>query len=422
MKKKLNAVSLSGLMIGPVLGSGIVVLPTMAYQALGSYAIYAWILVMLLGVGFAYVFTRMGMMATNNEGVSQMIGEAMGERYRELSANYLVAAVCFGPVAVVETAAEYIRNMLPAGALPSFVIPFMFLTAYVLTLMAGVRLMGGVTLVLSSLTAVILLAGGIGSLAAGGLSALPTGLPDLKVLGSTLLILFWAIIGWEVIGNYVEDVQNPKRTLMRAMSFSVAAVMAVYFVVTYALQSSPLVRTGTDESLNTIIAPLFGSLAPYLLGAVALALCLCTVLMVLGAVTRQMATRAEDGRLPSFLKQKKGTRAPASAILTLAAVHCGLVVLLETKAVTLNFVVGIANTFFIGNALLGLFGAFKSMKGIGMKSLTVVLAVCLASLLYFSPAAGWVLFALVTAGTVGVSLRRHGKRTAVKQEQSMQKA
>ena len=401
MKKKLNAVSLSGLMVGPVLGSGIVVLPTMAYEALGNYAIYAWILVMLLGLGFAYVFTRMSMMASSNEGVSLMIGEALGARFRELSANLLIAAVCFGPVAVIKTATGYIQGMLPAGTLHPLLNGFLFMAVEVLVLLSGIRIMGSVTLILSSLTAFILTLGGIYSLITGGVSALPAGLPDMKTLGSTLLILFWAIIGWEVIGNYVEDVKNPRRTLLRAMKASVIVVMLVYFVVTYALQSSPRVLNGTDISLNAIMAPLFGGIAPFLLGAVALALCYCTILMVLGAVTRQMAARAENGRLPAIFMQKPDGRSPVKAILSLAMVHCVLIVLIETNIVSLTFAVGIANTFFIGNALLGLLGAFKSMKGAFLRTVIVVLMVCLASLLLFSPAAGWIMLLSVTALTLG---------------------
>jgi APA family basic amino acid/polyamine antiporter len=416
MKKKLNAFFLSGLMVGPVLGSGIVVLPSMAYEALGNHAIYAWIMVMLLGLGFAYVFTRMSMMAATNEGVSLMIGEALGTKYRELSANFLIAAICFGPVAVIQTAAGYVQGMLPTGSLHPLVIAFLFMAVEVLVLLSGIRVMGSVTLVLSSLTAFILTLGGTYSLITNGVSVLPAGLPDMKTLGSTLLILFWAIIGWEVVGNYVEDVKNPKRTLMRAMKGSVTVVMLVYFVVTYALQSSPHITGGAAVSLNAIMAPLFGGVAPFLLGAVALALCYCTILMVMGAVTRQMAARAENGRLPAFFSQKPGGRSPVKAILSLTLVHCVMILLIETNIVSLTFVVGIANTFFISNALLGLMGAFKSMKGASLRTVIVALMACLASLLLFSPAAGWIMLLSVTAVTLGRVTFLAGRKAAAEEK------
>ena len=412
MKKKLTALSLSGLMVGPVLGSGIVVLPTMAYNALGQYAIYAWMIMMLLGAGFAYVFTRMSMLATTNEGVSQMIGKALGDKFQELSANYLTAAVCFGPIAVAMTASDYVHDMLPTGVLPYAFIPFLFIFINVLVLLSGIRVMGSVSLILSSFTAVILTAGSLYSLLVNGLSVLPFGLPNLYTLGSTLLILFWAIIGWEVIGNYVEDVENPKRTLPKAMKVSVLAVIIVYFAVTYALQSSPQAALDQNVGLTAIMLPLFHDAAPYLLGAVALALCYCTILMVMGAVTRQMAARAADKRMPVFLRQKPKSRAPSAAILCLTAIHCIVIGALEAGLVTLNDVVGIANTFFIGNALLGLVGAFACMYHKWLRFLIVLLALGLGMLLFFSPAAGLLLFIGVTIGTISITSRRKAKLSA----------
>jgi APA family basic amino acid/polyamine antiporter len=211
----------------------------------------------------------------------------------------------------------------------------------------------------------------------------------------------------------VEDVKNPKRTLMRAMKGSVTVVMLVYFVVTYALQSSPYIKGGAAVSLNAVMAPLFGPIAPFLLGAVALALCYCTILMVLGAVTRQMAARAENGRLPAFFSQKPGGRAPVKAVLSLTLAHCVLIALIETNIVSLTFVVGIANTFFIGNALLGLLGAFKSMKGAFLRTAIVILMVCLAALLLFSPAVGWIMLLSVTAATLGRNTVLAGRKAEV---------
>ncbi len=412
MKKKLNALSLSGLMVGPVLGSGIVVLPAMAYEALGDHALYAWIMVLLLGTGFAYVFTRMSMMSATNEGVSLMIGEALGERYRELSANCLTIAVCFGPVAVIQTAAGYMQSMLPNGALAPLPAALLFMAANVLVLLCGIRVMGSVMLVLSSLTAVVLTLGGAWSLISQGAAALPPGLPDVNTLGSTLLILFWAIIGWEVVGNYVEDVSNPKRTLMRAMKASAAAVALVYLVVTYALQSSPYAKGGGPASLQIIMFPLFGASAPYLLGAVALALCCLTILMVMGAVARQMAARAQKGRLPAVFSQKPGSRAPAKAILMLTAVHLAVILLIQGRLLSLKDAVGLANTFFISNALLGLAGAYRCMKGAWLKGIIVILALCLASLLIFSPAAGLILLVLAVLGTIGAEKLAKARKPA----------
>ena len=56
MSKKLNALMVSGLTIGPVLGSGIIFLPPLAFKEIGENAIIAWIIVMALGALFACIY------------------------------------------------------------------------------------------------------------------------------------------------------------------------------------------------------------------------------------------------------------------------------------------------------------------------------------------------------------------------------
>jgi APA family basic amino acid/polyamine antiporter len=41
MRRQLNTWTLAGLMVGPILGSGIILLPPLAYARLGTQAIWA---------------------------------------------------------------------------------------------------------------------------------------------------------------------------------------------------------------------------------------------------------------------------------------------------------------------------------------------------------------------------------------------
>lgn len=85
MNKKLNTITISGLMIGPILGSGIVLLPPIAIHMLGDKAIIAWIITMIMGAIFAYIFTKMSILTSSNEGVNLIVGEKLGGNFRELS-------------------------------------------------------------------------------------------------------------------------------------------------------------------------------------------------------------------------------------------------------------------------------------------------------------------------------------------------
>ncbi|OPJ60531.1 APC family permease [Clostridium chromiireducens] len=398
MNKKLNTITISGLMIGPILGSGIVLLPPIAIKMLGDKAIIAWIIIMLMGIIFAYIFTKMSILTSSNEGVNVVVGEKLGQNFCELSSNYLTAAVCFGPVAVLYTASGFICNMIPGGNNYQIFVILILLLLNVLVLLMGITAMGRVTLVLSSLTGLILVIGSIFNLSEQDSISFPNAFPQITTLGSTLLLLFWAIIGWEVIGSYVEEVINPERTLMLAMKISLSAVIFIYLLTTFALQNSTsyMVTKETDINVSLILIPLFGNLSYIIMGIIAAGLCYSTLIMILGAVTRQMASRAEKGTLPAFLRKKEEERSPKRALILLTTFHCLVIVLIHYNYVTLEWTVGIANTFFICNALLGLIASLKCVNGILLKVLITLLIIVLAILLTFSPLAGWLLLLLVS--------------------------
>ena len=54
MDKKIGWIKFSGLIIGPILGSGIILLPTMVYEKAGFWSLPAWVLISVLGLFFAF--------------------------------------------------------------------------------------------------------------------------------------------------------------------------------------------------------------------------------------------------------------------------------------------------------------------------------------------------------------------------------
>lgn len=224
---------------------------------------------MLMGIIFAYIFTKMSILTLSNEGVNVVIGEKLGQNFRELSSNYLTAAVCFGPVAVLYTASGFICNMFQGANNYRTLVIFILLFLNIAVLLMGITAMGKVTLVLSSLTGLILIIGSVFNLLKQDNVTFPSGMPPITTLGSTLLLLFWAIIGWEVIGSYVEEVMNPEKTLMRAMKISLSAVIFIYLLTTFALQNSlgnQIITKETDINVSLILIPLFGNLILYCYG------------------------------------------------------------------------------------------------------------------------------------------------------------
>ncbi len=397
MSRKLNAVTLSGLMIGPILGSGILFLPPLAYEKLGEYAMLAWILIMAVGVLFAYVFSRMNAMAPDNRGVSAMIGTMLSRRLGVLAANYVTVALCFGPVAVAITASEIIGAIVPISGGLQIALAGGVLLLCTLIVIADVSFIGKLTLTLSSLTACLLLVGSVAVLVRNPAIALPdTGL-DVRRLGSTLLLLFWAIFGWEVLGNYTEDVIDPKNTTMRAMKISLTAIITIYLLTTLAVQQS------RAASIAGMLSSVFGAYTDVVFGCIAVGLCICTIVMFCGAVIRQTAARLRAARIPAILQTKK-----AAAFALLAA---NLIVLISygLRWVSFDLIVKSTNVLFIGNAFLGLLCGLKLLKSFSMRLSIGILLLMMLAIFLFLPAYALVIFAAVTVLSL-VSVRTPGRR------------
>lgn len=385
MKKKLNVFTVSGLMTGPILGSGIIFLPSLAYDMLGEHAIFAWVIIMALNILFAYVFAKMTIIASDNRGISTIVGDMFGSRFGTLAANYLTVAVFFGPVAVALTASEFIQPAVSSVChVSSWVTAGGILLVCALIVISGVSFMGKFMLVLSSITACLLLAGSGATLFGLPVTSIPHSLPAPGALGQTLLLIFWAIVGWEILGNYVEDVENPERTMMRAMQISLSAIIMVYLLTAFAFQNSP------SHSMPDLLIPIAGRFSGAVFSWLAAGLCICTVSTFTGAVVRQTTARFEKTRLPKIFHHKWLTA------LMLLAVNCIVLFLHVTGKLSFQSIVGIANTMFIGNAVLGLASGFKLIDHIMIRIGIIILLLILFIIFLFSSGYAMALFLLIT--------------------------
>jgi APA family basic amino acid/polyamine antiporter len=111
--KKLNTFTLSGLIIGPILGSGLILLPPLLYNMVGNFSLIVWAIILSLGFVFALIFGKLAILYPGDGGVSLATKEAMGKKYQLLTSFYLICAVFFGPVAVLIIAAQFIQPYFP---------------------------------------------------------------------------------------------------------------------------------------------------------------------------------------------------------------------------------------------------------------------------------------------------------------------
>lgn len=389
---KLGPVLLTGFIIGPILGSGIIILPPLALDLLGLWALPAWAAISLIGALFAVVFGSLSILFPGDSGVSQCVAQAFGSRAKTLTSLFLIGAVCFGPVAVALTAARYLglghvmADEVAAAGLVGLI--------WVL-LLRRITSLGRVAFVLSTAAALLLVTGGVGCLLGSAGVPLPTETIAPTQFGYGLLVLFWTVVGWEIIGNYSAEIRDPARTIPRSVALSVTVIAGVTLIVAAAMQSVG------GQSMNAILEPVYGRASVFLLSVLAVTLCLVTELAFTGAVARLVAALAGDEVLPAWLGRRNMVGAPAAAASALTAVHLAVLALVAIGGFGLEKLVAMADGFFLANAITVLLAGVRLLGSWIMRVLAALLAAVLGVILAMSAWPVLVVLSVMTAWIMG---------------------
>jgi len=368
MKKRLGPVLLSGLMIGPILGSGIIILPPLVYSTAGNWAFPAWCLIIFFGFFFARTFAELTILCPGDGGVSLATEHAFGKKIKLLTSYYLIGAVLFGPAAVTLTAAKYLTIAnLPT---PLVAFPIMLLSSFLL--LKEARFVGKASLVLTSIAALALFISGSLTFMAD-FSPIAFTLPNfsLKTFSYGMLLLFWTLVGWEVVGNYSGEVENPQKTISQAVNVSFTIVAIISLVVAGATQ---LVTTVGDPSgITPLFHPLFGEWSGAIMAFLTLSLCTTTYLLFVGGVARLIASLSSENLLPPVFAKKSITGAPIIAILFLSTIYTLVFLAVALELLDVAGIVAFADGFFLVNAIIGLLAGVKLIKSFISRTINILL-------------------------------------------------
>jgi len=378
--KRLGTFALAGFIIGPILGSGIILLPPLLYNSIGSYSLFVFALMLCLGFIFALIFGRLANLYKGEAGVSLATKEALGKKYQLLTSFYLICAVLFGPVAVLLIAAKFIQDLFPSYSLIELSILIYSIT-YALLLLR-IDFLGKLMLFVSSFISILFLVSSIYILFTSSNFEFNFPLISVQNIGHSFLIVFWAIVGWEVIGNYSKHVKDDK-SLSHAVMLSAIIVSLVYLLVILAICFGEFDLKETEEfSLLWLIEPLFYEYSSLLLSSTSLILCIGTLILFVGGVARLICS------LKVFVYSSVQTKTgiPLGALNLLTLFYACTLFLVYLNYLTLNLLVAFADGFFIANALIGLFTAMVLFEKGFLKYMSVLLLLVFTGILFFSNA------------------------------------
>ncbi len=317
---KLNAFDVTSLVVGSIIGADVYVATALGAKLIGPASLLVWVLAgtmaMVIALSFSYcvmILPKVGgpyayVKAVANPFAGFIVGWGL------LLAEWFSLAVF--PVAFT----QYFVSLVPGvDALGRALLKAVFIAIVLSTNVVGVKAAGrvndGLTLAkLSPLVLIIL--GGLAFLGlrpgqfAANLTPFVTG--DLSGFGRALVLIFWAYAGFELSTLPTDEVNQPRKTIPRAILVGMLIVIGFYFLTNFVVIGSVGESTLAGSSSPLIDAAQSMFAAPAILAdVVVLVVGVGALLSITGAdesgtvgTSRLAYAMSIDGLLPRAFSRK----------------------------------------------------------------------------------------------------------------------
>jgi basic amino acid/polyamine antiporter, APA family len=315
--------------LGVTIGAGIYVLIGAVAARSGMHAPLAFVIAALLMGTSAASFAELGSRMPVCAGEAAYARAAFASEWISLVVGLLVVGI-----AIVSAAAISVGS---AGYIRVFVdMPSPIIIAAVVLLMGGIAARGILQSVTFAGAMTLIEVGGLAFIVLAGLSSGPemaTRIPEIlppiadtsahfRIAGAALLAVF-AFIGFEGLVNVAEEMEDPKRTLPRAILLTFVITTLLYVLVVWAaLVSIGAKALAESEAPLALVFQRLTGLSPTTMSAVAIVATLNGIIVQIIMSSRVLYGLSAQRSLPFRLSRiSPRTRTPINAtILTTSMV------------------------------------------------------------------------------------------------------
>lgn len=322
----------SALYVASVLGTGILLLPTLAARAAGPASLVAVAAVLIASVPLAATFAALATRHPDAGGVSTYVRLALGATAARMTGYWFFFGVCVGSPVVALLGAQYVVAMLGGSQWQVYVVGAAFLVPPLVTNAVGLRLAGPVQLSLTAALVVLVVGVVLVSLpAADPANLVPFAPRGWAGVGAAASLYVWAFAGWEAVTHMAGEFRDPRRTIPRATAVALVVVGVAYLALQYVTVTVLGDRAvASDVPLMDLVDVGLPGVGRVMVAVVAGIVTLGVLGTYLGAFAKLGASLGRDGDLPGWLArgaQPGGVPRRALAVVgTMAAVYFALAV------------------------------------------------------------------------------------------------
>ncbi len=269
LKRDLSLFDLTNIVVGAIIGSDIYIASALTASLVGPFSVVLWVVAGVMAIVLAMIFAYSAYYVPKVGGPFAYVSTAFNEFYGFLAGwSMWIAEVISLPVFAI-TFTNYLQYLVALNAPEQLAVKALFLFGLTAVNIAGVRAAGRLNDVLTFIKLsplLLLVVVGVASFAfnPGFVSNYIPLAPDgFGNIGTSIVLIFWAYVGFEMGTLPADEVKDPSRTIPRAIITGMTIVSLFYlstnFIIFGAVNSAKLAQTVVPLVLvGTTLLGLFG--------------------------------------------------------------------------------------------------------------------------------------------------------------------
>ena len=324
-KKSMSVLSATSMGIGAMVGAGIFALMGDASAITGNLVYLSFIIAGLITLLLGYSYSKLGIRFPSMGGPVEYLIQGFGTGVSSGAFNILYWIALISGIAMVAKAfGNYAAALMPEGLSESSATIFTILVIVFFTLLnfMGAQAVGNLEKWIVAIKVSVLLVFSCMALFYVQPELLVpkpnVGKDSISVLNA-VGIVFFAFTGFGIITNTVEDMENPQKSLPKAIFLSIGSVMVIYLLIAVAvtgnLPYADIVRS-KDYALAEAARPMLGELGFKIMAIAALLSTASAINASLYGAANISFMIAKRGELPVFFERKLWKRSTDGLIIT----------------------------------------------------------------------------------------------------------
>ena len=362
LKKTITWIQGTALTVGAVLGSGILVLPALAATMAGPASLISWLLMSLFSVPMVIAIGSMSSRFPDSGGMATYVRQGFGQPASRITGLLMLTAMPFGMPVTALIGAHYLGSIFAWSAAGIHLAAAALLLTAIALNYRGIELSGR-TQVFVVASIVFILAIAVWSAipqiqVSAFIDFLPHGwLP----VGKAMMLLFFAFIGWEMIGHLAEEFKNPRQDLPVSLGVALLLVTVLYLSIAFVTVGTGVYRSGNPvTAMVSLIAFRWGELAGMLVALLGFIVCYCPAHAYIAGFSRLVYSQARDGNFPScFSRLHPEFQTPHIALAFFAPLYLCILLLSYLFSWDLTPLLSIPSANFLAVYTVGMIAAAR---------------------------------------------------------------